>query len=140
MVRSANKKDISSINSLGLFLNDDFNELYDFNEILDSKYDKVFVCEKDEMIIGFLHIVELDETVDIVNIVVDKNHRREGIATLLIDYMFDSISENIKLFTLEVNVQNDCAINLYKKFGFNIINIREKYYKDNDAYLMGKEV
>ena len=37
---------------------------------------------------------------------------------------------------LEVRCDNSSAIKLYKKFNFKIINIREKYYDGQDAYVM----
>ena len=39
-----------------------------------------------------------------------------------------------------MNVENKNAINLYKKFGFEIKTVRKNYYDLNDAYLMVKEL
>ena len=41
------------------------------------------------------------------------------------------------MITLEVAVNNEPAISLYKKFGFEIISTRKNYYDNVDAYLMG---
>jgi ribosomal-protein-alanine N-acetyltransferase len=40
--------------------------------------------------------------------------------------------------TLEVRVSNQAAVNLYHKFGFQIVGRRARYYRDNgeDALLM----
>lgn len=138
MVRKAVIEDIESINKLGKLIRDDFDTLFKIVDILESKYDKVFVYEEKDEVIGFLHIIELDETVDIINIVVREDRRNINIGSLLIDYMFDSISENIQLITLEVAINNVNAISLYEKFGFEIINTRSNYYQNVDAYLMGK--
>ena len=44
-----------------------------------------------------------------------------------------------QLLYLEVNTENESAINLYKKFGLEIIRTRRDYYgKDQDAYIMQK--
>jgi ribosomal-protein-alanine N-acetyltransferase len=43
-----------------------------------------------------------------------------------------------ELATLEVRVSNQAAVNLYHKFGFQIVGRRPRYYRDNgeDALLM----
>ena len=51
----------------------------------------------------------------------------------LIEY---SNNNNIINITLEVNENNISAINLYKKYKFDLVSKREKYYKANDAILM----
>lgn len=43
---------------------------------------------------------------------------------------------SLKNITLEVNVLNDAAIKLYKKFNFTVVSIRRGYYKGIDGYLM----
>ena len=42
--------------------------------------------------------------------------------------------------TLEVSIQNQNAMNLYEKFGFEKKAIREKYYQGIDGILMEKEL
>ena len=74
------------------------------------------------------------ERMEINYIFVKEEYRKNNIGYELIKYMIDNNEfDNI---TLEVNVNNDCAINLYKKHGFEIIGIREKYYNGIDGYLM----
>ena len=82
--------------------------------------------------------VELEESVDILNVLVKEKYRRQKIASCLIDYMISELQDSVKLITLEVRKSNKAAINLYEKFGFEIINIRQKYYGNEDAYLMGR--
>ena len=48
--------------------------------------------------------------------------------------------DDLEYILLEVNEKNDSAINLYKKIGFYLINIRKKYYGNEDALIMRKEV
>ena len=42
-----------------------------------------------------------------------------------------SKKSNLKSITLEVNEQNIPAINLYKKFNFEQVGIRKKYYNNS---------
>ena len=51
----------------------------------------------------------------------------------------DQLGEDISII-LEVRKSNFSAINLYLKFGFSELGIREKYYYDGeDAIVMKKE-
>ncbi len=138
MVREAVLDDIKEINYLGSLLNSKFTKLFDMEKILQEDFSKVYVYEKNNKVLGFLHITVLYEVIDIVNICVNINYRREKIASNLLDYMFSEFNED-KLFSLEVRTDNEAAINLYKKFGFEIIHVRNNYYKDQDAYLMGRK-
>lgn len=138
VVREAVISDIKEINRLGKLLNDNFEKLFVIEDILKEDFSKIFVYEKDHKVVGFLHITVLYEVIDIVNICVDPDYRRQKIASVLFDYMFSEFNEN-KCFSLEVKTTNKAAINLYKKFGFEIIHVRNNYYKDQDAYLMGRK-
>lgn len=138
MVRLANYKDLKVLNSLGILIDPNFVKLFDLRKILKDKYNQIFVYEKDQNIIGFLHITKLYETVEIINLVVLEAYRQKKVASNLLDYMMSEMAgESIK-FILEVNVNNLAAINLYEKFGFKIANIRKNYYANEDAYLMVK--
>ena len=71
-------------------------------------------------------------------IVVSTIDRRKGIATELLNYFIDNYLHKNDEIYLEVSVSNKAAINLYKKFNFEVINERKKYYHDDDAYVMKK--
>ena len=44
----------------------------------------------------------------------------------------ESKRENVSSLTLEVNEKNIPAQNLYKKYGFNVLGTRKKYYNNTD--------
>ena len=69
-------------------------------------------------------------------------YKKQGYASKLMDYMLNDLKDNNVLsITLEVNVNNEKAINLYKKMGFNVINKRLNYYPNGeDGFLMYREV
>ncbi len=138
MIRYFLELDFKSIYNLGNKINSHFSQTNDLNEIYKDQYTKVLVYEKNQEIIGFLMYVELEESVDILNVLVKEKYRRQKIASCLIDYMISELQDSVKLITLEVRKSNKAAINLYEKFGFEIINIRQKYYGNEDAYLMGR--
>ncbi len=141
MIRKLQEKDIEEINRLGNLLSPNFSKTTHLEELKEDKYTKVLIYEEDEIIKGFLIYTELEETVDILDIIVKEEYRRHNIASCLIDSMMSDIKESVKLITLEVRKENIPAIELYKKFGFEIVTTRKNYYQDQeDAYLMGRRL
>lgn len=139
MIRAANVYDIPRINELGELLHDNFSNAYKINEMLEDGISKVIVYEKDDKIVGFITATYLYDTCDILSIVVDPDYRRKNIASNLISYLIGDLNESLVLMTLEVATHNKAAIKLYEKFGFEIVHKRDKYYKDDDAYLMARK-
>ncbi len=140
MIREAVIQDEIAINKLGNLVNCNYHKLFKLKEILAENYAKIYVYCKENKIIGFIHINILYETVDIINLVVDKNFRNQNVATNLLNYLIKNIPLTADCITLEVNENNTAALNLYKKFGFEIINYRKNYYENADAYLMGRRI
>ncbi len=129
MIRFYKDSDYDSINSL-LF---SFDSNIDLNS---NPFYKCLVYEKGG-ILGVLVFEEIYDRIEIDYIIVNVDYRRCGIASKLMDFLIEySKSNNILNITLEVNENNLSAINLYKKYKFEVTSRREKYYKDNDAILM----
>lgn len=139
MVNKISFEDLDIFNQLGLQLNGNFSNLYDLSRIIDSQYDDVYGYYKDNKLVGFIHITKLYETMDIVNIVVDREVRKQGIATELINYVIDLFND-IDNVMLEVNENNIAAISLYKKNNFEVINKRNNYYGSDAALIMKRVV
>lgn len=139
MIREADVYDIPRINELGSLLEDNFSKVYSINEMLEDGISKVLVYEKDDQVVGFLTATYLYETCDILSLVVDPLYRKQMIASNLLDYLITDMDENLKIITLEVATKNIPALNLYEKFGFEVIHVRKNYYKDDDAYLMSRK-
>ena len=74
----------------------------------------------------------------VMNIAVDRDRRRLGVATALIEHLFDETAEGSPRYTLEVRVSNSEAIRMYESFGFRSAGVRRSYYHDNneDALIM----
>ena len=86
--------------------------------------------------IGFWYIV--DEA-HISTIAVHPDFREMGIGELLLRCVLKQASElKARLITLEVRVSNQTAMNLYRKYQFENVGNRPRYYRDNneDALLM----
>ena len=140
MIREATIFDNLKINRLGKIVNENYEKLFKLDEILNEKYTKMYVYEIDDNIVGFIHATVLYETIDIINIAVDPNYRRKKVASNLFDYLLTEAPSQVGLITLEVNENNIAAINFYKSFGLEIISRRKGYYKNDDAYLMGRSI
>ena len=140
MIREANIYDIPRLNELGSLLEENFVNVYSISEMLEDQVSKVYVYELDDIIVGFIMATDLKETCDILILIVDPEYRNKKIATNLIDYLISELDENLRLITLEVSANNTAAIRLYDKFGFEVVNVRKKYYSNgDDAYLMARE-
>lgn len=106
-------------------------------EIL-SDTDSIYNYKSNEgdMILGYLEIRLVDGVVDIMNLYVNVENRKQGIATKLMKYMFEN--ERYNRIMLEVNENNLQALKLYNKLGFKEISLRDRYYGDDSAIIMEK--
>lgn len=140
MIREATKNDIQEIYNLGNLINSKFVKVYNEDSLFND-YTKILVYVSENEIMGFIHYEIMYEVVNLLNIVVKENVREKNIATFLMDGMMSNLcNKRVDKILLEVNSLNYKAINLYKKFNFEIINIRKKYYNGQDAYIMERSV
>ena len=78
----------------------------------------------------------------VMNVAVDPDCRRRGIATRLLERLFELTHDDQRRgYTLEVRVSNRDAIALYENLGFVRQGIRRAYYTDNreDALIMWRD-
>jgi ribosomal-protein-alanine N-acetyltransferase len=91
---------------------------------------------------GYLIVSRYVDAWHIMNIAVSPNFRRRGIATALLERLFELTDDRGQRgYTLEVRVSNHGAIRLYERLGFTGRGIRRGYYTDNreDALIMWRE-
>jgi ribosomal-protein-alanine N-acetyltransferase len=96
----------------------------------------------DGTIIAYGGVLLLLEEAHVMTMAVMHENRRKGIATrLLLEMIRNAEVMGARFITLEVRVSNDPAIELYKKFGFQIMGERKHYYMDNleNALIMWTE-
>ena len=88
--------------------------------------------------LGFLVCSRYDTVWHIMNVAVDPDRRRAGIATALLNDLLRRIDGDSARFTLEVRESNAGAMELYERFGFRAAGRRRRYYQDNgeDAVIM----
>ncbi len=96
-----------------------------------------------DIIVGYIAITYVIDTIDILSIVTMKNYENIGVATLLLEYIFNFAKKNnVNKIFLEVRTSNTKAINLYEKNNFKLISKRKNYYTDTkeDALIYLKEI
>ena len=131
MIREINNQDRLKIYKI---IEEEFNVKYKNDNVFTHWY----IYELNNEIIGFINFDVIYENSEIQYIYVDKNYRKQGIATTLLQKMFDNLDKEVKNISLEVRNDNIEAIEFYKKNGFKEVAVREKYYGDRDAILMLK--
>lgn len=136
--------EISDLDLISDTLISDFDDFWTYSvlkEELESNNSQYFVAKIHNEIVGFAGIkIVLDEC-DLMNIVIKKSYRNQGIGKKLLEHII-CIAKNQKLIsiTLEVNESNFPAISLYKNLGFENIGIRKNYYQNNNGLLMCKKL
>jgi len=93
----------------------------------------------DKNILGFVILRRMGDDGELLQIAVDRNARRRGVADLLTSTALSYSEENeLKSVFLEVRESNEAAIALYKKHGFIPVHTRKNYYDDpvEDAVVM----
>jgi [ribosomal protein S18]-alanine N-acetyltransferase len=93
-------------------------------------------------LIGYLIISRYVDAWHVMNVAVAPDHRRQGIASLLLTRLFElTAGRSRRGYTLEVRVSNAGAIKLYEEVGFRARGVRRGYYTDNreDALIMWKD-
>jgi ribosomal-protein-alanine N-acetyltransferase len=96
---------------------------------------------EDRALRGYLICARYAEAHHLMNIAVDPDHRRRGIARKLLQALLDRTGQEANI-TLEVRVSNSAAIALYESYGFRSVGTRRRYYQDTgeDALIMWRAV
>ena len=94
-------------------------------------------------IVGYIATRYMYDEAHITSIAVRKSFRGMGMGELLLmSAVSNAMTKSYRTTTLEVRVSNRAAQSLYKKYGFNEVGIRKRYYSDNneDAYIMTTDI
>lgn len=95
-------------------------------------------------IIGMACLWAIVDEAHLTLLAVHPDYRGRGLGELLlIGLLQDAIARKLEWATLEVNVNNSTALNLYYKYGFQVVGTRKGYYQpagDDAAILWLKEI
>lgn len=126
------KEDIKKINSTtGIIKREEIAKELDINP-----FAKYLLEIENSKIIAYLYYSDIYDRAEINQIEVDVFHRNCGKASKLLEEMIKAVEKDI---TLEVKKDNEIAIHLYKKFGFEAKAIRKGYYQGIDGILMERK-
>jgi ribosomal-protein-alanine N-acetyltransferase len=95
-----------------------------------------------DCLIGYVVNARYVDAWHVMNLAVDPDHRRRGIAGRLLERLFELTGDDEQRgYTLEVRVSNAGAIRLYERLGFVRHGVRPGYYTDNreDALIMWRD-
>ena len=138
MIEKANLEDLSPLYTIEreVFLNDPFS--MSKNSI---KYhilkNELYKIEIDGETAGYILWLKRKKYYRLYSLAIGNDFQNKGLAKRLLEYSLEKLKD--KDFSLEVKISNEVAINLYKKFGFEIKKVLKDYYKDCDGYLMYKK-
>ncbi|HZO98057.1 MAG TPA: ribosomal protein S18-alanine N-acetyltransferase [Gaiellaceae bacterium] len=95
-----------------------------------------------DRLVGYIVNSRYADAWHVMNVAVDPDFQRRGIATRLLEQLFARTGgDDGRGYTLEVRVSNAGAIRLYERLGFERHGVRRGYYTDNreDALIMWRD-
>lgn len=114
----------------------------EFERLISDDGKLCLVAEKDSLIVGYIGAECVLDECNIGNIVTAREYRHTGIGTAVLNALLDELKGRgiVKVF-LEVEFDNDPALALYDKTGFQRYGMRKDYYGPGmDAVLMCKNL
>jgi ribosomal-protein-alanine N-acetyltransferase len=103
------------------------------NELTENKLAHYFVGRAGEELVAYGGLWVILEDAHITTVAVDPAHQGQGYGERMLVCLLDqAIDRGASWITLEVRETNGTAQNLYKKYGFAVVNTRRGYYSDND--------
>jgi len=100
------------------------------------------VAVEGDTVVGYVGSQTVPPETDMMNVAVNLERRREGIAERLIDALVTELKAiGSTSLALEVRASNVPAIRLYEKLGFLEVGRRKNYYRNprEDALILRKE-
>lgn len=107
-------------------------------ELEENEVSYLFVLENEGAIVGYYGFWVMFEDCDITKVSIRKEFQGMKLSNILMRDCIDRVGLiGCNKINLEVRVDNNRAINLYRKYGFKDVIIRKDYYgKDEDALIM----
>ncbi len=101
---------------------------------------KLIEPNNEKIIKGYVILIKDEEyRFNLINFCIRKKDQGKGYGSILLERALEIVKQytEINNVILNVKITNFKALNLYKKFGFEIVERIEDYYKQNEsAYLM----
>lgn len=140
MIRNWTAEDIPRIYRLERECFENPWHLWSLERTFELKVFRGVLEEIDGVVVGYAGVLAGPDA-DLALIAVAPKFRRRGIgAALLAAVEAEAVAAGSERMFLEVRVSNTAARSLYLKAGYEDVSVREKYYGDEDAYLMKKDL
>ena len=111
-------------------------------EVKDNPAARAWVAVLDERVVAMLVLWLVIDEAHIATLATHPEFRQRGVARrLLVESLVSARGEGAGRAFLEVRAGNLAAQAMYRKYGFEVVGVRQRYYKDNgeDALLMTLE-
>ena len=142
MIRNMTAAEVPLVAGLeAVCFNDPWSERSVASE-LDNPLSVWLVAMEGERLAGYVGSQTVMGETDMMNIAVDPEFRRRGIAGQLVDALVAELkTRQSHCLTLEVRASNEPARALYEKLGFQQVGLRKNYYRNpkEDALILRKE-
>ncbi len=100
------------------------------------------VAVEADLLVGYVGSQTVIDEADMMNVAVNPNYRRMGIARDLVQALVQALAaKQVNSLTLEVRASNEAAKALYEQLGFLQVGRRPNYYRNprEDALILKKE-
>jgi ribosomal-protein-alanine N-acetyltransferase len=143
-LRDMNAADIPAVHELErrLFPVDAWPLQMFFDELAQTATRRYLVAELDGEIVGYAGLMCIEPIADVQTIAVVPEQEGRGIGSaLLTELIRESRRRRAEDMLLEVRADNPRAQELYRRFGFEQIHVRPRYYRDGvNALIMRLEL
>lgn len=130
MIENLTKSNIDIINNT--FINKE-SILKEFEK---NPYARCLIYIENKEVLGYLYYSDIYDRTEINMFEVRIDQRNKKIGSKILE---EFLIQNPKPSTLEVRINNDSAIALYKKYGYQRVAIRKGYYNGIDGILMERK-
>jgi [ribosomal protein S18]-alanine N-acetyltransferase len=114
---------------------------YFITELISNRLASYLVARYNEQVIAYIGAWIIFDEIHITTLAVAEDRRNHGIATCLLAQLIHDLKlHSAECITLEVRPSNSAARSFYEKQGFKACGNRRKYYKDEDAIIMTKQL
>ena len=114
-----------------------------FRHDLSDRRAYTLVAKEGKRVLAYLVAYIIEDELQIANIAVRTEHRRQGIGeSLLVEALSHGRKIGCRYAVLDVRPSNSAAVQLYNKFGFSLVGHRPWYYTDpsENALIMTKDL
>ncbi len=140
MIRRMRWWDLDAVVALeGELFDDAWSEELFWDELAQGPSRTYVVAEEDEEIVGYAGLAAMPDEGYVQTLAVAPSRQRHGLgAALLTHLMDDAKRRGLPRMGLEVRIDNEPAIRLYERHGFEAIAVRKRYYQPSgtDALVM----